>query len=465
MHHRLRFYSYVVGLSCWLINVSCSNGGQVAPVTDNGIPFSLSITPLSTFTQLPTLQDAKVFNVNGNWLILGGTQGNFHEFSRDFSNHIAYVFNPNSLTLHSLDLLQTDLNPAIIKQIQSMAVASLASNGVAYLIGGYANELSDNSYTTLAQITSIDLNPLVTAVINANHNINAYFNLRNDFPQFKVTGAALGQIDNDFYLAFGNDCEGIYCTTAQVYTNQIVRFTTNSTLSNLTIESIALNANEASSGFRRRDFSLIPFAVGNSRGLYAAAGPFTPGTPANVWRNGIGIQALNNGISYDLSLVANQQANQYQAPWLSITDDHAAYLITFSGLSALYWHNGALNYDASVPYGNVIDTIKIMPGHSSEWVFPTPLMSPQQEYIGLGANFIPATLSAFDNREVLHINRLTAPTLVGYLYGGLNSTSQEVFNNLNTNQVTNQVYAVYLTPTTPSLASWIQVTNQQPINY
>lgn len=443
-----------------------------AKPTADGVQYSFSIKviagslPSISLTQvdssgLPALRDPIAVANNGNILIMGGTSGNFHDFSGASFNRTLYVFNPVSGQIFSMLIENTNLPIEVQRILGSTEPQELLDGDTLYLLGGYYNPPNTNTYTTLSDIVSINVPGVINAIINNDIDLGPYIHVYNDVPQFKVTGGQLGKIGNDFYLAYGQNCEGLYCATLQVYTNSIYRFITDPALTSVDILATVSHPDLDGSGWRRRDYTLAPMIQGGIEYLLALGGPFTPGSNALVWTNIISFNAdiLGN------NNVLNQQGNQYLAPFLAMYQQSKglSFVATFSGLSNLYWTTSGLVYNNQTNYGNVLDLISIdAAGQAQEYVNLQPLCSGQPLssclYMGLMAKFIPYG-NFFDSRGMLLLDQLpqNTPTLVGYLYGGLLSSVQVIFTGGS--YVTNNLYAVYVTPAGDGSAHWLNVTN------
>jgi|GEM_PF-4130089 len=421
---------------------------------------------------LTALRDPIVAVNAGNWLILSGSLGNFHNFNNDFNPDIQ-VYNPVTGEMHSVLLADTNLHIRIKEQLNSASTQSLQDGDTLYIIGGFYT-LLNVGWLTLDTITAINIPGMMNAVLQNDTNLAPYANVQTGIPEFRVTGGQLGKIGNDFYLAYGQNCDGAsYCTT-QTYTNAIYRFVTDPTLLSTLIIGTA-NSPGDDSGWRRRDYSLAPFMSGGLETLFAMAGPFTPAEDAQVW---------TNGIMFDGNLVANsnfinQQANQYADAHLSMHSNSGVdYVANFSGLSNLFWATDGLKYDNTTPYGNLLSLIRSdSSGSVREYAHFKPVCSDQPLasclYMGIGAAFIPAG-NFYDSRGILQLDQLpNAKTLVGYVYAGLVSTEQDIFalppppnppNPPSPSAASNQVYAIYVTPSQPGAMSWKDITNLYPGN-
>ncbi len=435
---------------------------------------NISLVPVNS-AGLPAVRDPITAQHAGNWLLVSGSTGSFHDFNRDFITGL-YVFNPSTTQSTFMSYSSTNLPLVVKQQLTSTNPQYLEDGDTLYIIGGFYTPDNVN-WTTLNTITAINIPGMINAILNNNTNLAPFVTYNTSIPQFKVTGGQLGKIGNYFYLTFGQDCEGgDYCappppSSSQTYTDSIYQFTADPTLASVTIVNTVTHADLDGSGWRRRDYTLMPFMLGTTQTLFAQGGPFTPGDNALVWTNGIYFGANLQPASMNNNFI-NQQANQYLSPNLSMysVSNNQSYAATFSGLSNLYWATNGLNYNNSTLYGNILDLISYdSSGNVQEYANLQPLCSGQPLasclYMGLAGEFIPNG-SFYDSRHILQLDQLpqNTPTLVGYVYGGLVSTQQAIFTNPPSPSVaSNQVYAVYVTPAGSS-TNWQNITNLFPGN-
>lgn len=420
---------------------------------------TITLVPIDS-SKLPALRDPVIGTYGGKWLIVSGSFGNFHDFNNTFNTSI-YVYNPATAQIYSVDISSSNLPVAVKNQLASTSPNTLQDGDTLYLIGGFYTPDNTN-FTTLNTITSINVPGMMAAVMRGDTNLAPFVTFNTSVPQFLVTGGQLGKIGNYFYLAFGQRCEGAYCANLQVYTNSIYKFSTDPTLSAISIVNTVTHPDLDGSGWRRRDYTLTPVILNSAENLFALGGPFTPGSDAFVW---------TNGITFDGNLQSNdhfinQQGNQYLSPHVSMYSaaKKMTYVATFSGLSNLYWSTNGLVYDNSTPYGNIMDLITTDDaGRVNEYANLQPLCSGRPLssclYMGLMAKFIPEQ-NHFDSRRVLLLDELsqTTPTLIGYVYAGLLSPVQDIFGT-NSDYPTNQVYAVYVVPAAFGTIHWQNVSN------
>ncbi|MFI4963313.1 MAG: hypothetical protein ACHP6H_05600, partial [Legionellales bacterium] len=187
-----------------------------------------------------------------------------------------------------------------------------------------------------------------------------------------------------------------------------------------------------------------------------------------VWTNGITFKEDLQVPSNDNFI--NQQANQYSDAFMPMYSAarQTSFVATFSGLSNLYWLTSGLSYNVGTNYGNILGLVSAdASGTVQEYANLNPVCGGQPLanclYTGLVANFIPID-TYFDSRGMLLLDNLsqTTPTLVGYVYGGLVTTTQEIFGFPN--QASNQVYGVYVTPDGNGAVNWQNITNLYPGN-
>lgn len=449
--------------------IGLQSGTGTSSTASGNLP-AITLEPVNS-SQLPPLQQYIGVSDNNRWLIMGGLTSGIHRLNLQFANDSIYVFDTNINKLYSIKLSDTDLPPAVVQQLLSVFPVPYRDNSTntEYLIGGFfENNPANSTFITLNTITSFDIPGIINAIVNNQTNLAQYVHYSNAYPQFQVTGGGLNKIGNVFYLVFGQICTGDEeCSVSQQYTNTIYPFTTDPTLRNVNFGESVSTTDNSGSGFRRRDYDLVPLA--NTGGLIAMAAGSQPGVNPDVitppWTNVIGINANNGGVQYDNNWMI-QQANQYNNAFISMYDATrtTSYVATFAGLSDLYWdQNNNLVYTSATPYGNILDMISYKTsGAKQEYVNSTPVYNTTSQqnvplYMGLGTGFLKAG-NYYDNNDVLHLENMRGKTLVGYLYGGVISSSQDIFHQ-NNSAATNQVYAVYVTPNVGD-KSWINVTNK-----
>lgn len=434
-------------------------------VTVRGNLPNITLAPISN-GGLPALRDPIVAEKSNKWLILSGSLGTFHDFTNTFNTNI-YVYNPKMMQIHSVPISSTNLPPEVIAQLSSSDPEFLQDGDTLYIIGGFYNPPNTQTYTTLNTITAINVPGMINAVLNNQTNLAPFVSFNTSIPEFKTTGGQLGKIGSNFYLTFGQDCEGNYCAVSQTYTNSIYQFTTDPSLSSIKIISSVTHNDLDGSGWRRRDYTLVPYMLDNSETLFAMAGPFTPGNDALVWTNGI---TFNAKIQYNDNFI-NQQGNQYLTSVLPMysKNSNTSFVTTFAGLSNLYWAVSGLVYNNTTPLGNIMDLISTdTEGNVQEYVNLQPMCSEKPLaaclYMGLGAHFIRAA-DYYDARGILQLDQLppNVSTLIGYIYGGLLSPVQNIFGT-TADYVTNQVYEVYVSPSASGTVHWLNITNLFPGN-
>lgn len=441
---------------------------------------NITLVPIATAgSPLPALRDPIVAEHNNQWLILSGSLGTIHDFSYNSMNKNIYVYNPvydpsnpNVPTIFSVGI--TSLPSDVQDQLSSVNPEFIQDGDTLYIIGGLFNPgNSATDFHTLQTITSIDVPGMMNAIINS-QPITSFVHFRTDTPQFQVTGGQLGKIGTDFYLVYGMECDGFYnnngvCNNSQVYTNSVYQFALSPSLSSpITIINTVSQPDLGNSGWRRRDYTLAPFMIGDTETLLSLGGPFT--TPGGlVWTNDI---LLGENITYNNNF-HTQQANQYLSPHLSIYSQNSgtSYLATFGSITTLYWGTNGLVFDNNnIPFGNVLDLVSAdASGNVQEYANTLPLCGGQPLsnclYMGVAADFIPVSADYYDSRHILQLDQLplNTATLVGYIYGGLISpVPNPFFNTPSVAYATNQVYAVYVTPSGSTSNNWLNITNLNP---
>ena len=165
----------------------------------------------------------------------------------------------------------------------------------------------------------------------------------------------------------------------------------------------------------------------------ALSGVFT--LPGGAWTVPVSISPLGVPSMADPSLPGTfkQGMNNYVAPTLGLYSTSGnMYTVVMGGISFGYFAKGVFQTDVELPFINQVTTIRIDP----QGVYTQYLMDAEYPLIrstgsnpgnpllfGAGAAFFPSTpLPMFDN-GVVQLERLgTAPVVVGYIAGGIQST-------------------------------------------
>ncbi len=181
---------------------------------------------------LPGLQSYAFGQHDGKWLIIGGRKDGMHarqpmfSFPESQNNTDIYVVDIDVQQFWSASL--NSLPTGVKEQLQSTNMNFHQDNDTLYIIGGYAFSATANQHITFENLTSVQVDSVIDAIINGDL-IEPFFKQISD-PVFAITGGQLGKIDDTFYLVGGQKFDGLYNpmdgpTFTQTYSKQIRKFT------------------------------------------------------------------------------------------------------------------------------------------------------------------------------------------------------------------------------------------------
>jgi len=446
------------------------------------IPFNLEVIEVPGST-LPALQSYSSAHAQGKWLVLGGRTAGLHgfgpgtnNFPRSTANTLAYVIDPSSNSvLGSVDLVAnlpanlsgplTASNPEFV-QVGSQLV----------VLGGYGKDLASGKMTTFGSIISINVDGLVSAIVAKNNKIAGYF-LQNANPdnRVRVTGGALKYNSGIFYLVFGQNFTGDYSIQNgdynkaggqfQQYTEKVRAFTLGNGLAIKDFNQVD-GGYDPSLPYHRRDLNAVDIIRGDGQtpGAMVYGGVFKAGQVAgHTLPIDVGYSSSVTNVSVALQSGFNQALSQYDCAHLTVFDAASASSFTslLGGISQYHYDasSGQLVLDAlnlsvgidGLPFINTVSTIQHKPDSSfAQFIQPNALPG----LLGAEAQFLHSlTLTTgaggqlFDN-GVINLPALTGRTLVGYVYGGIESFGP--YSTFGTpppgSQATGRFFQVYVTP-------------------
>jgi len=230
----------------------------------------------------------------------------------------------------------------------------------------------------------------------------------------------------------------------QEYTDAIRTFEVNDNGTTLSISNYTETVDAAN--LHRRDYNMVPQIFPNAEfGFTVFSGVFQP-TVDLPWHNTVDVKtsgyAVNN--SFD------QLLNQYHSAHLPIYDqeENEMHTLFFGGMSRYYYdQNGTLIDDENVPF---VKTISLVTRDANGAMTEQNLNLQMPAFLGSGAEFIPVENVSYTNSEVLELNTLPSgqPTLVGYIYGGIESSQENIFfiNDGTQSWASNRLFKVYIEP-------------------
>lgn len=409
-------------------------------------PFNIYLEPMN-ISGLGGLQAYAFGQHNGKWLIVGGRLDGLHRrqpfaaFDVAGNNNQIIVIDPVAQQKWSSSI--TSLSVALQEQLSSTNMEFHQEGNYLYIIGGYGYNTATSSRKTFDNLTAIDVPAVINAVINGTPFTN-YFRQIND-AQFAVTGGHLKKINNSFYLVCGNKFDGNYNpmgnpTYTQVYTNSIRKFNLTDNGANITISHLPTIID--SINLHRRDYNAVSQIFPNgTEGITVFSGVFQPSVDL-PYLNCVNVDSSN----YVVNNSFQQYYNHYHCAVLPLysASNNEMHNVFFGGIAQYYDSMGVLVQNNNVPFVKTIARVtRNSVGAMAEYKLPVEMPS----LIGAGAEFIPiSSIPHFDN-DVFKLDDFIADsTLVGYIYGGISSTAENIFltNTGTQSNASSQIFKVYV---------------------
>lgn len=412
-------------------------------------PFQIAIEPM-TVPGIGGLQSYAWGQDNGKWLIVGGRLDGLHRrqpfAAFDAAGNNTQIFIVDPAGQQSWNASMTSLPVGIQEQLSSTNMQFFQEGDYLYLIGGYGYSTTSVDHITYTNLTAIHVPNVINAIIN-NSPIAPHFRQITD-SKFEVTGGYLNKIGSTFYLTGGQKFIGRYNPMGpnngpgfiQEYTDAIRKF--NLTDDGTTITISHLPEVVDATNLHRRDYNVVPQIMPNGQeGITAFSGVFQ--ISANLpFLNCVNIDNTGHTVNNSFS----QYYNHYHCAHFPIYSETAneMHTVFFGGIAQYFDNNGVLTQDNNVPFVNTIARVtRDASGTMSEYKLPIEMPG----FLGASSEFIPVeNLPSFSN-DVLKLDDLTADTtLIGYIYGGINSTAANIFftNTGTESTANNQIFKVYL---------------------
>lgn len=445
--------------------------------TANNLPYTIQIDPVD-LPGLPELQSpvASQDNVDGAykgyWLLFGGRTNGLHTFnpSNNFppedENQTIYVVNPTTGQVWSLDWADTDVPVGMLPPLYSTNQQSFQEGDKLYTIGGYgAEQLTPETfanYTTYDTLTALSVDGMINAVINGGSVASLSQIQQTSDPKFKVTGGELSMLNGLAYLVVGQTFEGQYnpgstSGFSQTYTDAIQTFHINYDGSSLSVSDLQTQIDQTN--LRRRDYNLTSVITPDGDpALMIYGGVFTPG-PITLSTSNAGYRnpVLITGVGETKVLPFEQAFSQYSSPRIGLYSEGDGTMNTiFLGGISLYnvdFATGELILPLAnipptlpaLPFVNTVTTVVTLPdGTMQELEMPSQLPG----LYGAEARFFKNLSLAHEANGVIDLDQLLlgGPVVLGYMYGGIESTAAQTTNQATQTKATNAVFKITLVP-------------------
>ena len=418
-------------------------------------PFQVTVESF-TIDGLGGLQAYAVGQHDGKWLVVGGRFDGLHRrqpfASFDLAGHNNRLIVVDPILKKQWSAPLTSLPVPIQEQLSATNMCFYQDDDQLYCIGGYGYSATVNDHTTYAKLTAIQVSKVIEA-IQKGTDFKGFFRQVTD-SKFAVTGGYLNKIYDTYYLTGGQYFEGRYNPMGpthgpgfkQEYTNAIRKFTVKDDGANLKVTHLPSFVD--ATNLHRRDYNVAPQIMPNGQeGLTAFSGVFKPDVDL-PYLNCVNIDSAGYQVNNDFS----QYYNHYHCAHVPLYSAASKQMHTvfFGGIAQYYDSLGILVQNNDVPFVKTIARVtRNLDGKMAEYKLPVEMPA----YLGAGAEFIPIeSLPTYDN-NVLKLDELTTtPTLLGYIYGGINSSEKNIFftNDGTQSTASAQIYKVILSKSKPT---------------
>ncbi|MFN3952560.1 MAG: hypothetical protein ACK4KT_09175 [Thermaurantimonas sp.] len=408
--------------------------------------YHVVLNPISV-SNLPGLHSFAFGQHQGHWLVIGGRKDGLHArqpfnaFPASMNNTDLYVIDPTTKQFWTASV--SSLPTTIREQLQSTNMNFHQAGDTLYIVGGYGFAASVNGHITFPYLTTISVSGVIQAIKN-NQPLGSFFKQIQD-TLFAVTGGHLRKLQDTFYLVGGHLFNGRYNpmnnpTFTQRYTNQIRKFTVNNSGNQLSFGNVSAITDPIH--LRRRDYNLVPQIYPNGKqGLMISSGVFQMNADLPFLYP---VDIVDSG--YFPKTDFNQYLSNYHSAVLPLFDSSAnrMYSVFFGGMSQYYFQNGQMIQDNQVPFVRTISYVtRDANGQMNEYKLPNEMPSLK----GASAEFILNQSVPHYSNEVVKLHLLSQDsTLVGYIFGGIQSTALNPFANNQTNLTSADpsIYEVWL---------------------
>lgn len=384
----------------------------------------------------------------GQWLIVGGRTDGLHDHRPDRaypanrSNMNIWIIDPEKKTVLKKSLEGLPAN--LCEQLQSTNMSFYQDDNKLLLVGGYGWSDEKQNYLTFPYLTIVDVAALIEAIKSNNEIIPYFTQIENQ--NMAVAGGHLGKIDDEYYLVFGNRFDGRYTARhndghTQQYTNEIRKFKLKN--NNEEFEISAYTALSDTANFHRRDYNLLPqifpdgvFGYTAFSGVFRYNRNFPWLHPINIFAKG-----------YKSIETFEQQFSHYHSASVAVYRQQSKQMdnLFFGGMARYFpdLQTGEIMDDPLVPFVNTISQVtRFANGAMKEAALKTKMPG----LLGASANFIPHQFIPLIRNKIVDYDKLpTGRSLIGYIYGGLESTHPNIFLQPHGSSTsTNKIFEIYL---------------------
>ena len=413
---------------------------------------TVQIEPL-TITDAPGIQSYSWGKTSdGKWIIVGGRIEGLHKmrpfeaFRQNENNKNVILIDSENNKTWNADL--SVLPSSIFEQLQATNQEFHQRGNTLYVIGGYGYSDTVQDHITYGNLIAIDIDGLANAIINKTSIISFFRQISDD--NLAVTGGQLGFLNDEFYLCGGQYFGGRYNPMGpnhgpgfiQEYTDEIRKFKINDDGINLSIANYS--SKKDTENLHRRDYNMVPQIFPNGeQGFTMFSGVFQHNVNL-PWLNSVDVTTTG----YKVNNEFKQHLSQYHSAQVPMFDSEnkEMYTIFFGGMSQFQFNeNDDLVQDDDVPF---VKTISVVIRYEDGTMLEKDLGAKMPGFLGSGAEFISVlNQNIYLENGIVNFNKLKkGNNLVGYIYGGIESTQANIFFNNNGNQskASSKVFKVYV---------------------
>jgi hypothetical protein len=421
--------------------------GVFNSTAQTSFPYELIIESRS-IADLPAIHSYAHGQHEGRWLVIGGRRDGLHArqpfnaFPLASNNDEIFVVDPVAEQVWSANL--SSLPESIREQLQATNLNFHQRGDYLFIAGGYAYAPSAGDHITFPYLTAVHVPGLIAAIIAGDDDLSSFVvQVEDDF--FALTGGHLVALESTWYLAGGHRFDGRYNpmgnpTFTQTYSNAIRMFSAEVENGQLVVGDFDEWVDPVH--LRRRDYNLLPQV-------------FPDGTLGFTLFSGVFQMNADLPFLYPVDFSAtghtprpefNQYLNHYHSAAVSLWEsaENATHSLFFGGMSQFYFVDGALVEDQAVPFVRTIGLVTRDSGNvMSESAIPMSLPGLEgasAEFIL--ANDLPTNAIGCVDLDAIESDEFT----LGYIYGGIRTTSLNPFsvNQTNSTAADDVLYEVKL---------------------
>lgn len=413
------------------------------------LPFTLELGATLEISGAPKLQSFAAAQANGKWLLIGGKLTGLHTFKNASLSNPVNNFPPSEMNNRAWvidpvgqQVWSSALPPATGPFLTMTNPAYEQDGDTLYIAGGYGlwptgtGPGGADNMRTFDTLSAIQVSGAIDAVI-AGKPLDAFIAQIHD-PRMRITGGELKKLGETFFLIFGQTFDGLYTpgaggaqtTFSQTYLEQIATFQVGPQLQIInyrTIKTPAVPATGATADtrpFHRRDLTVGPIVTATGAGALAAYGGVFPAGQISAFRKPVYISGpAASQVRIDSYQQFMSQYNCATVPMYS-SASKTMYTTFLGGISLYYLFppTKEVKRDGGIPFIDEVTTLTVTPdGKSSECIAAQTLPA----LLGAGAVFFAAPAAPRFSNGVLQLDAIESRTLVGWMYGGIRSSSPQ----------------------------------------